>query len=75
MKNPAMIFKLQGMWNQFTQTHPKFPAFLNAVKNAGIPVDSVVEIQITQPSGEVMKTNLKITPSDIELIEQLRDLM
>lgn len=75
MKNPAAIFKLQGMWNQFVQNHPKFPMFLNAVKEKGVPVDSVIEIQITQPTGEVMKTNLKITASDMELLEQLKDLM
>ncbi len=75
MKNPAAVFKLQSMWKQFVQNHPKFPMFLNAVKTTGIPVDSVIEVQITQPDGETMKTNIKITPSDMELIEQLKDLM
>jgi len=73
--NPALIFKLQGMWNQFTENHPKFPMFLNAVKAKGIPVDSVIEIKITHPDGEVIKTNIKITPSDMELIESLKTLM
>lgn len=73
--NPAAIFKIQGMWNQFVQNHPKFPMFLNAVKTKGVPVDSIIEIQVTHPSGEVMKTNIKLTQSDMELIEQLKDFM
>ena len=75
MVNPTIVFKLQGMWNRFTQEHPKFPMFLGAVKASGIPVDSVVEIKITHPSGEVMQTNLKISESDMEMIEELKGLM
>lgn len=73
--NPALLFKIQGMWKQFTENHPKFPLFLNAVKSKGIPVDSVIEIQITHPDGEVMKTNIKVTPSDMELIESMKTMM
>lgn len=75
MKNPAALFKIQGMWKQFVQNHPKFPMFLNAVKEKGVPVDSIIEVKVTHPSGEVMKTNIKLTQSDMELIAQLRDFM
>jgi hypothetical protein len=49
--------------------------FLNAVKAKGIPVDSVIEVKIIQPDGEEMKTNIKITSSDMELLEQLRGMV
>ena len=49
--------------------------FLNAVKNSGISEGSILEVQITQPDGEVMKTNIKVTQSDLELFEQLKTLM
>ena len=75
MKNPAALFKIKGMWDTFVQTHPKFPMFLNAVKNSGISEGSILEVQITQPDGEVMKTNIKVTQSDLELFEQLKTLM
>lgn len=75
MKNPATLFKIKGMWDTFVQNHPKFPMFLNAVKNSGISEGSILEVQITQPDGEVMKTNIKVTQSDLELFEQLKTLM
>ena len=75
MKNPAALFKIKGMWDTLVQNHPKFPMFLNAVKNSGISEGSILEVQITQPDGEVMKTNIKVTQSDLELFEQLKTLM
>lgn len=75
MKNPAALFKIKGLWDTFVQNHPKFPMFLNAVKNSGISEGSVFEIQITQPNGETMKTNIKVTQSDIKLFEQLKQVI
>lgn len=75
MKNPAALFKIKGLWDQFIQNHPKFPQFLNAVNHSGIGEDSVIEVQITQPDGQQMKTNIKVSQSDLELFEQLRSLM
>lgn len=75
MKNPAALFKIKGMWEQFVQNHPKFPMFLNALKSSGMGEGSIIEIQITQPDGQQLKTNLKLTQSDLELVEQLKGLM
>lgn len=75
MKNPAALFKIKGLWDQFVQNHPKFPQFLNALKTSGIREDSIVEIHITQPDGQQMKTNIKVSQSDLELFEQLKNLM
>ncbi len=75
MMNPAMLFKIKGMWEQFVQNHPKFPMFLNALKNSGMGEGSIIEIQITQPDGQQLKTNIKVTESDMELIEQLKGMM
>lgn len=75
MKNPVALFKIKGMWEQFVQNHPKFPMFLNALKSLGMGEGSIIEIQITQPDGQQLKTNLKLTQSDLELVEQLKGLM
>ncbi|MBO5239022.1 MAG: hypothetical protein J6B50_09635 [Lachnospiraceae bacterium] len=75
MKNPVALFKIKGMWEQFVQNHPKFPMFLNALKSSGMGEGSIIEIQITQPDGQQLKTNLKLTQSDLELVEQLKGLM
>lgn len=75
MKNPAALFKIKGLWEQFVENHPKFPMFLNALKTSGISEGSVLEIQVTQPDGTHMKTNIKVSQSDMELFEQLKTLM
>ena len=31
MVNPAMIFKIKSMWDEFTNQHPKLPRFFQAV--------------------------------------------
>jgi len=69
--NPAMLFKFKGMWDEFTRNHPKFPAFMAAVKAKGIPTDSIMEISITYPNGEKMATNIKVTDSDREMMSEL----
>lgn len=69
--NPAMLFKLKGAWETFTQNHPKFPLFLNAVSNNAISEGSVVEIKVTKTDGESITTNLRVTQSDMELFEEL----
>ena len=75
MKNPAALFKIKGLWDEFAKNHPKFPLFLNALMNSGIREGSVLEIQVTQPDGEQMKTNIKVSQSDLELFEQMKNLM
>ena len=70
MKNPAALFKIKGLWERFVENHPKFPMFLNALKTSGISEGSVLEIQVTH-----MKTNIKVSQSDMELFEQLKELM
>ena len=39
MVNPAMIFKIKGMWDEFTANHPKFPRFLQAAASQSLERD------------------------------------
>ncbi|MCR5106746.1 MAG: hypothetical protein K6B28_01140 [Lachnospiraceae bacterium] len=68
------IMKLKTAWDTFTANHPKFPAFLNAAKQAGIKEDTIVAISITDPEGKTIETNVKVTPSDLELFETLKGM-
>ena len=66
------LMKLKGAWETFQRNHPKFPAFLNAVKCKGIQVGTVIEIKVTGPEGESIETNLKVTEEDLKLTDLLR---
>lgn len=76
MMNPAVLMKLMNAKNKFTQNHPKFEAFVKAVfmGNSGIPEGTIIEITVTKPGEQPIATNLKVQQSDLELVEELRNL-
>ncbi len=74
MVNPAMIFKIKGIWDEFTGNHPKFPKFLQAAAGRPLEEGTVIELSILRPDGDLLASNVKLTASDIALIEQLKGL-
>ena len=74
MMNPTMLFKMKGMWDRFTQNHPKFPLFLRAAQQKGIQEGTILAVSITTPSGEKLETNLRVTADDMQLFEELKKL-
>ncbi len=64
--------KLKNAWDTFTNDHPKFPMFLNAVMASGIKEGTIVAVSVTQPDGKVIDTNIKVTAADLELFETLK---
>ncbi|MDE6531387.1 MAG: hypothetical protein K2K96_11570 [Lachnospiraceae bacterium] len=74
MLNPAVLFKIKGAWDTFSANHPKFPLFIKAVQQSGIKEESIIEIAVVTPEGKRLETNVKLTASDMELIEILKNL-
>lgn len=74
MMNPAKLFKIKGAWDKFTENHPKFPLFINALRSSGIEEGSIIDINITTPEGKIMSTNIKVSQSDKELLAELTEL-
>ena len=72
--NISAIWKLKGAWEKFTSNHPKFPLFLDAMQRKGISEGTVIAISFTDTEGKTIETNIKVTASDIELYESLKDL-
>jgi len=72
--NPQALMQLMSAWNTFKGKHPKFPAFLSAIMKQGIKADTVIEISITDPDGKKIETNLKVTQSDLELFESIKNM-
>ena len=72
--NIGAALKLKGAWEQFTREHPKFPLFLEAVQRKGISEGTVIAVSFTDPEGQTIETNIKVTASDIQLYETLKDL-
>ena len=74
MNQLEMIMKIKNAWGTFTANHPKFPMFLNAVKNSEITEGTVIAVSFTYPDGKVVDTNIKVTASDLELFETLKNI-
>ena len=72
--NPQAIMQIMAAWNTFRSNHPKFPAFLEALRAQGIKEDSVIEISITDPDGKKIETNIKVKQSDLDLFESLKNM-
>lgn len=72
--NPMTLLKLKNAWSTFTSNHPKFPAFLQAARNNMIMEGSVIEITIKSPDGREIGTNVRVTQSDMELFDELKNL-
>lgn len=75
MMNPTKLFKMKGYWDQFVQSHPKFPQFINAVRSSGLEEGSVIDIAVTTAEGKTFSTNIKVTQSDKEMLSELTELM
>lgn len=74
MMNPAAFIKLMNAKKQFTETHPKFEAFCNAVLENGIEEGTVIEVTVTKPGKAPLSSNIKVRNSDLELIEALKNM-
>ena len=72
--NPADLLKIRSAAAQFNANHPKLLPFFAAARNKAMTPNSVIEIAITDPSGEKIETNLKVKDSDIDFIKLLIEI-
>lgn len=73
--NPSSIMKIMNAKNRFSENHPKFIAFLHDVFGSGIEEGTVIELKVTKPGQETVTTNIKVRQSDLDLLQELRELM
>lgn len=71
--NPMALLKIKEMLGDFNSRHPKLGMF---VRDAGQRVDtgSVLELSVTSPDGEKIRTNFRVMPEDKELLYALGSL-
>lgn len=70
----SQMLKAKQAWDTFTRNHPRFPMFLQAVKNKGIAEGTIIDITITDHDGQTTQTNLKICQSDLDLFETIKNM-
>lgn len=72
--NPASIMKIMNAKNKFAANHPKFIAFFNAVFTKGIEEGTIIEITVKKPGQEALTSNIKVLQSDLELLQELKEI-
>lgn len=73
-ENIEAMMKMRAAWGKFASNHPKFSAFLGDVGRSGAPEGTIIEIHMEYPDGRHISSNMRVTASDIELIESLRSM-
>ena len=74
MVNPASLMKIMNSKKVFESNHPKFVAFLSDVFGRGIEEGTIIEITVTKPDGTPVTSNIKVRQSDLDLVEELKNL-
>lgn len=69
-----MFFEAKNAWDKFVRNHPKFPLFLKAAGTKAIKEGTIIEISLKTTEGEVINTNLKLTATDMEAIQALKNM-
>ena len=73
--NPLKLAKLNDYKKQFEGRHPKIVSFLdNQLGKGHIPEGTILELSITRPGEEKVTTNMRVTPEDVSLIKELKNL-
>ncbi len=72
--NPMEILKLKGTLDGFNARHPKLIHFF---RDAGpkINTGSVLELSVTSPDGNKIRTNIRVTDEDKELFASLAQIV
>lgn len=72
--NPMSMIKIMNLKKQFETNHPKFASFFQNVMGRKMEAGTIIEVSICRPGEEPIRTNMRVTESDLELIEQLKEL-
>ena len=73
--NPASIMNLLSAKAQFENNHPKFTAFVKSVFSRPLEEGTVIEISVARPGQEPVTANIRVQQSDLELMNELKELI
>ena len=70
--NPIIMMKLKAELDAIAKRHPKFAAFVQYLIDHEIPAGTVLEVTVKLPDGGTVRSNLKLTEEDAQLVRQLK---
>ncbi len=72
--NISSILQLRKSWEVFTRNHPKVVPFLAGLKQSGVQENMEIAVAVRYPDGTEYKTGIRLTRSDMEEIEILKQI-
>ena len=75
MLNPLTMMKHNQAKNKFISNHPKFASFFKSIFSRKIEAGTIIEITVKRPGETPITSNMKVTESDIELFENVKDII
>lgn len=69
--NLMKLGQLKPKFNDFKARHPKFIQFFTNAVPENVKEGSVFEVRIVNPQGRELKTNIKVTAEDAQLLTEL----
>lgn len=72
--NPMDLLQLKSSFETFQANHPRFAPFLRAIYQNGLTEGNIIEISVKTPEGTGYTTNLRLTASDLQLLQQLKEM-
>ena len=72
--NIEQMFKARQAWNVFRRNHPKVPRFADEVQTKGFCEGMEIAIAVRYPDGDVKKAGIRVTASDMELLNLMRSM-
>lgn len=70
--NPMRFLQYKNDYEQFLSRHPRLTRFFEAVSEEALQEGTVIEVNVTMESGKNYVSNIRLTDSDVELIENIK---
>jgi len=72
--NPMKLMELKNLRNRFAQNHPKFVKFMSDLASSQIEEGTILEVTVKKPDGRTMVSNIKVTASDLEMLQAIKQM-
>ena len=72
--NPMKLIELKNLRDRFAQNHPKFVKFMGDLASSQIEEGTILEVTVKKPDGRTMVSNIKVTASDLEMLQAIKQM-
>ena len=72
--NLESMFHFRQAMNVFRRNHPKLQPFVDGIQQKGFCEGMEIAVAVRYPDGDVRKTGIRVTASDMDLLNTLKGM-